>query len=303
MSQLLTASITVSRTPCLRANIEPVTSNPGQFRLIIVTFSDDPGVAIARRQPPTPAAGRASLAIVEFLQSVTIRTSAGTLPPQTPLVAAGHLGRAAFIDRGETGMHAVVATERRTPEARQHATEQRDVECCSRCGRPTVDPVTGLPDRWDWSRDAEGTLHSGHRRDRMASLLFADLDRFKAVNDTHGHRAGDAVLAAVADALRSVTRAGDLLGRVNSYVGDEFVALLPDSSATAAVALAREFQRRVNDLIVRVTTVAGTREITDLSISIGVAVRVPGQMLPDLMARADAALLAAKRTGRATVCV
>lgn len=195
-------------------------------------------------------------------------------------------------------MYAVVTKDVPACVVRQHQVERHNVQCCSRCGRPTVDPVSGLADRWGWSQRAARVLRGVREGGLTAALLFADLDRFKEVNDTYGHAAGDVVLAAVGEALLAVTRAGDVLGRANGYVGDEFVALLPRCEMTAAAEVARRFQQRIRELVVRVETVAGMREVTGLSTSVGIAVGRPGRTLSDLIVDADSALLAAKKSGR-----
>lgn len=128
---------------------------------------------------------------------------------------------------------------------------------CSECGRPQTDPMTGLMDRWSWTQRAAILLEGfGRGRDPIA-LLIADLDRFKAINDSAGHTAGDAVLAAVADAIRMETRSGDLWGRYGSYAGDEFVGLLPGASATGGLAVAERLLRRVAMTRVHVSTPTG----------------------------------------------
>ncbi len=175
---------------------------------------------------------------------------------------------------------------------------------CPSCGRPQNDPMTGLMDRWMWAQRAAMLLDRfGSERDPI-TLLIADLDRFKSINDSVGHMAGDAVLANVADAIRSETRSGDLWGRYGSYAGDEFVGLLPGASLPAAVSVAERLQRRVGAMGISVATPTGESEkISHLSISIGLATHIPGCSLDDIVGRADTALLAAKRNGCDCVCV
>lgn len=174
---------------------------------------------------------------------------------------------------------------------------------CSCCGRPNADPLTGLLDRWRWTRDATDLLDRFGRGFDPITLLLADLDRFKGINDTMGHAAGDAVLRAIAAVIRSVTRSGDLWGRYGSYAGDEFAGLLPGADLPGAVSVAERLQRHVSAMRVPVATPAGMREITGLSMSVGIATHTPGQSLDDTFGRADVALLAAKRNGRNCVGV
>jgi diguanylate cyclase (GGDEF)-like protein len=179
-----------------------------------------------------------------------------------------------------------------------------DQTWCPCCGRPQADPMTGLMDRWMWAQRAATLLDRFGSEHDPITLLMADLDRFKLINDSAGHIAGDAVLAAVADVIRSETRSGDLWGRYGSYAGDEFVGLLPGASLPAAVSVAERLQDRIAVMGIPVATPTGTtEEINDLSISIGLATHTPGRSLEDTVGRADMALLEAKRSGRDCVCV
>lgn len=175
---------------------------------------------------------------------------------------------------------------------------------CPSCGRPQNDPMTGLMDRWTWAQYAAMLLEKfGSGRDPI-TLLLADLDRFKSINDSAGHMAGDAVLATVADAIRAETRSGDVWGRYGSYAGDEFIGLLPGASLPAAVSVAERLQRRVGAMSISVATpTVATERIGNLSISIGLATHTPGCSLDDTVGRADTALLAAKHNGRGCVCL
>lgn len=85
------------------------------------------------------------------------------------------------------------------------------------------DPLTGLPNRMHFEEQARRTLSASVRKGEHLALLFIDLNGFKAVNDTHGHAAGDRVLRAAGRALKSVLRKGDLAGRLG---GDEFVVMI-----------------------------------------------------------------------------
>lgn len=179
-----------------------------------------------------------------------------------------------------------------------------DQTWCPCCGRPLSDPMTGLMDRWMWYQRATTLLDIFGSDHDPITLLIADLDRFKLINDSAGHLVGDAVLAAVGDVIRSETRSGDLWGRYGSYAGDEFVGLLPGACLPAAVGVAERLQRRVAAMDIPVgTPTAATERIRDLSISVGLATHTPGRSLDDTVGRADMALLAAKRNGRDCICV
>lgn len=127
-----------------------------------------------------------------------------------------------------------------------------------------------------------------------AALAFFDLDDFKAINDTHGHDVGDAVLAAVAKRLANITRASDVVTR---FGGDEFVVLCVGAGEDEAAAIAARALAAVSEQIaVDGLTIAVTG-------SAGVVVARPGDTAADLIAAADAAMYRAKRNGGGRVSV
>ena len=116
-----------------------------------------------------------------------------------------------------------------------------------------------------------------------------DIDHFKAVNDEHGHAAGDRVLAAVAGSMREHLRAEDQLGRLG---GEEFLALLPDAGAHAAASAAEKLRGEVGALEVE-------HDGRDLGVTISVGWATwEGESPDELLRRADEALYEAKRAGR-----
>jgi diguanylate cyclase (GGDEF)-like protein len=164
------------------------------------------------------------------------------------------------------------------------------------------DPVTALPNRIHFRREAERIL-SARRPGDCTALLFIDLDGFKEVNDRFGHAQGDQVLTMVANRLRVVVKAeGDaetsppLLARL---AGDEFTILLPDVGS-------REEAERVASraLAALAQPFSSLGEAATIGASIGVAI-CPGHgaELPTLMKAADTAMYHAKSCGRARVCV
>jgi two-component system cell cycle response regulator len=160
--------------------------------------------------------------------------------------------------------------------------------------RALHDELTGLPRRaLLMDRLQEALKH--FQRDRTAgALMFIDLDRFKEVNDIHGHAAGDAVLCAVADRLRATVRGSDTAARLG---GDEFVVLLPRlASAEDALAVAR----KVAAAVAQPVEFAG--RWLSVSASIGVAQFGDAELdAQQLMSRADAAMYSAKASGRGNV--
>ena len=155
------------------------------------------------------------------------------------------------------------------------------------------DELTGLPNRRSVLRQLEALISRGRRHGHDLALLMIDADHFKAVNDRHGHAAGDAALRALADRLRERLRTEDVAGR---FGGEEFVIGLPDADPEGAAAVAEAVRAAVR---ARPLTVAG-RELT-LTISVGWATWEDDD-LGQLLARADGALYEAKAPG-ATACV
>jgi two-component system, cell cycle response regulator len=130
------------------------------------------------------------------------------------------------------------------------------------------------------------------RYDGAVSVLMIDIDRFKLVNDTYGHQAGDAVLRDVARLLVDGLRSVDAVGR---YGGEEFMAVLPETRYDEARLTAERLRRTVDE---RTFSVAG--HVLDLTVSVGVAT-YPGQAITsvsDLIRASDAALYRAKGSGR-----
>ncbi|MEN3269313.1 MAG: hypothetical protein V7646_6207 [Pseudonocardia sp.] len=166
----------------------------------------------------------------------------------------------------------------------------------------STDGKTGLLNAAAWHAQAERALRRSNRHDGPRGVLVLDLDHFKAVNDTHGHLAGDQVLAAVADAMRTEVRDRDLVGR---FGGEEFVVLLAGLEGSGSVeleAVAERIRRRVANLRVEIPTPDGPLTVAGLTVSVGVAVSpAEGGDLRTLLQIADTALYAAKRAGRNVV--
>jgi diguanylate cyclase (GGDEF)-like protein len=151
------------------------------------------------------------------------------------------------------------------------------------------DPLTGLSNRRFILTQLAGQVSAARRHGRPFSIAMLDIDHFKAVNDNHGHAAGDHVLAEVTRALRERLRAEDQLGRLG---GEEFLALLPDAGAAAAAAAAEKLRAEVDGR----TIAAGGHEL-QVTVSIGWATW-EGEAPEALLRRADDALYEAKRLGR-----
>jgi diguanylate cyclase (GGDEF)-like protein len=122
------------------------------------------------------------------------------------------------------------------------------------------------------------------------SGLMIDIDRFKSINDAHGHLAGDAVLAAVGRRLATGLRKDDFAGR---WGGEEFFAVLIGTSREGAMPIAGRIKDSVGKLAVR-----RGEDVLGVTVSIGVSEYRPGESVADWLKRADDAMYQAKRSGR-----
>jgi diguanylate cyclase (GGDEF)-like protein len=155
----------------------------------------------------------------------------------------------------------------------------------------TTDELTRLPNRRHLLALAETRLAHARRRHEPLSVLALDVDRFKSINDTHGHHAGDVVLARVAQAVRGALRSGDTVGRTG---GEEFLALLPGADRECALAVAERLRGAVEAL--EWSDVAADLHVT---VSVGVAERAAAEdTFAAVARRADDSLYRAKEGGR-----
>jgi diguanylate cyclase (GGDEF)-like protein len=155
----------------------------------------------------------------------------------------------------------------------------------------TTDLLTGLPNRADFFDRAAEELRRAGRFDRPPALLMMDLDRFKRINDRFGHGAGDEALRAFSRVLAATMREIDIVGRVG---GEEFAAILPETDIKGAILAAERLRVAVEALRV---PLAGNESLS-FTVSIGIAIPKLDEPIDRLMARADAALYAAKDNGR-----
>ena len=174
---------------------------------------------------------------------------------------------------------------------------QRSLRHASLAAAARTDAKTGLLNAGAWQREAAVEVTRAAPAQTPLAVAIADIDHFKAVNDTHGHLAGDAVLAAVSAAMRDLLRDCDLCGR---FGGEEFALLLPRTTAAQALEVTERIRQGISQLAIPRDGTAAIR----VTISIGVA--VPSQArrtLDDLLAAADHALYQAKRSGRDRVVI
>ncbi len=156
-----------------------------------------------------------------------------------------------------------------------------------------TDALTGLNNRRYLDNHLNVLFNRSMARGKPLSVLITDIDRFKQVNDTHGHDAGDEVLKEFANRIRSTVRGADLACR---YGGEEFVIIMPDTSPEVAAAVAERLRASVET---SGFTLKSTGEELKVTASFGIASRLSSVLTPDqLMKQADLALYEAKNTGR-----
>jgi two-component system cell cycle response regulator len=154
------------------------------------------------------------------------------------------------------------------------------------------DSLTGLLNRGAVLEQLTKELVRASRRGTPVSVLMGDLDHFKAINDTHGHAAGDAVLRETARRLKAGVRAYDSVGRLG---GEEFIAVLPECDAKTGLSVAQRLCRALSDTP---TQFAGAPISQSISIGVASTDQFGSSNAAELIRAADAALYRAKHAGR-----
>jgi diguanylate cyclase (GGDEF)-like protein len=245
------------------------------------------GLSEPETEEPPPFTGRrlAALALAVLIAPAALATQlAFHLGVQGwPVVVASVALFSLVVGRMHLAIREVVATGRKRQELQQELAHQA-----------AYDSLTGLANRAHMLELIEAALHRARRSGTQLALLYLDLDRFKAVNDTFGHQAGDEVLRTVAARMRSVVRAGDTVGRL---AGDELVILIEPMEAIPELL---DLGDRLLAAIAAPIPLDG-RGVT-VGVSIGAAVSSDGGIDADaLLHHADAAAYRAKTAGRGRV--
>lgn len=154
-----------------------------------------------------------------------------------------------------------------------------------------TDEFTGLPNRRAFMRRLKDEISRSQRYGASLALAIIDLDEFKAINDIHGHAAGDAILRCYAIDVLTVLRHHDLVAR---YGGEEFAILMPNTTREGAVAAIEKVRRRALQVVCEFQG----RDFKLPTFSTGIALYLVGESHTDLIDRADRALYRAKRLGR-----
>ncbi len=191
------------------------------------------------------------------------------------------------VDPNELVARCLTQIKRKRYNDRLRASVQQTIELA------VTDALTGLHNRRYLDNHLSILFNRSVQRGRPLSLLITDIDRFKAVNDLYGHDAGDQVLKEFSARVRSAVRGADLACR---YGGEEFVVVMPDTTAEVAASVAERLRSAVESTPF---TLRGTGETIHITASFGISSRQPSLDVPDeLLKQADRALYEAKNGGR-----
>ncbi|MCB1746198.1 MAG: GGDEF domain-containing protein [Gammaproteobacteria bacterium] len=201
-------------------------------------------------------------------------------------VVTGLMESTQQMREGNTALQAHLAESRRETERLREELQQVRMEA-------RHDPLTGLANRAGFNDRVRELAADAEAAGQTHSLVMADIDKFKSINDTYGHLFGDKIIKVVAKAFANLTKGKDLAAR---FGGEEFVVLLPDTSLEDARALAENIRASIERG--RVYNPKTGEEIRRVTISLGVTELVAGEAIEATVERADEALYRAKTNGR-----
>ncbi|PGH53554.1 hypothetical protein CRT60_27150 [Azospirillum palustre] len=174
-------------------------------------------------------------------------------------------------------------------EATHQALKRREMELVLLA---ETDPLCRIPNRRRFMSVADAELVRHRRYRRKFSIIILDIDHFKAVNDNHGHTAGDAVLVGIAQVIQNRLRESDTFARIG---GEEFAIVLPETDGKGAMVVAENLRQAVSGARIDLD---GGHSVT-ITISIGIAsLDEDHTTVSDILSRADKALYSAKGSGR-----
>ncbi|HEV2093262.1 MAG TPA: GGDEF domain-containing protein [Rubrobacter sp.] len=276
-------------------------SYPGKVLLVAFLSAQAPLLAVALYLLLGSSAGLGeALRALALLAAVTLAGMAVTLLALRALLAPIGLASAALEayleDRTRPGLPTGFPDEAgRLMAAVRRSVEHLDSTITSLEGLSGSDPLTGLPNRRAGEERLAEDFGRARRGGGTLTLALADVNRFKTINDTHGHQAGDACIRHVAQVMRSNVGEGDWLAR---WGGDEFVLALWDASVFAPPgAVLGRISKALRESPARLP---GGEELV-LSVSVGARRYAGEDDVRELLAKADAAMYEAKREGRTWV--
>lgn len=178
----------------------------------------------------------------------------------------------------------------------QVRTRTRELETAKRHAETEArtDALTGLPNRRHFLEELTRDIAQADRHDIPLTIISVDIDYFKDINDRYGHAAGDEALSRVGGILRTYIRTGDIAARTG---GEEFALACLNTGNREARKLAERLSRDMNSTIINYQD-----ESFQITVSVGLAMREPGDRLDHLLRKADMALYRAKQNGRNRIC-
>jgi diguanylate cyclase (GGDEF)-like protein len=292
-----------------RAAVLLVEDNPGDAELIIEQLSEVCGAVVTHHVRVEDGVQALREHIYDFVISdLTLPDARGLdavrrlqpLAPDTPLVVltgiddeelalqAVQQGAQDYLVKGQLDAHSLRRTLRHARERKQASNRLIHLT--------RHDPLTGVANRAALRERIETTLARALRHPLAFAVMFIDLDRFKAINDTRGHDTGDAVLREVSDRLREAVRTSDVVARLG---GDEFAVFLDDVGAGSCPL---EIAERVLTSLERAIVIDGRDLVVTASIGVARFPEVSGTV-DDILKAADSAMYLAKGRGRNNVQV
>ncbi|HEX4897061.1 MAG TPA: GGDEF domain-containing protein [Candidatus Limnocylindrales bacterium] len=257
--------------------------------VIGATWASSGGSGAGRAQARRAAAGRAAAITARIADRVRslyglTHTLAAPLHTEAGVIGAIVLSRRDREPWPDAARRLLEAAAVEAAAAMARAYSYREV-----AAHASTDPLTGLPNRRYFDEFC-GLLARRRRAGDEVAVLMVDIDKFKGLNDRYGHAVGDEVLRAVAGAIVTAVREEDVPARVG---GEEFAVLLRNPGPDVAVEVGERVRQAVRALDLRRHGVSG------VSVSVGVAnARGADEPIPEIVERADQALLRAKRAGR-----
>jgi diguanylate cyclase (GGDEF)-like protein len=259
------------------AVVAQVPTNAATLRRVSTGAAD--GIRVAFVHPGSPQPG-------EGARGVTLPVATHTgLRAYVPAAVESHQKNAAYLRVAEAGLLALVALMLLTLVlARPLLRAFRWTE--EQASEARIDSLTGLANRRAVEEILAAEISRAQRFAHELAVVLLDLDRFKEINDSFGHPAGDVMLRAVSRLLTSLARQGDTVAR---WGGEEFVVVLPETDPVGAQRFAERLRRTIE-----------AHSVGDMqtSTSCGVASMLPEDTVEDLLGAADQALYLAKTNGR-----
>jgi diguanylate cyclase (GGDEF)-like protein len=248
-----------------------------------IAHGADPGGIVAAAEDAARRAGKLGVVTRDDSVAMAQPLTGGAWAASTEVLTVARRGRPFTAD--EQALFGYLA--------RQTAVAMENVALHDQLRRQaTVDEVTGLSNHRRFQEAVAHEVARMRRAGHSTALALIDIDDFKAINDTHGHRYGDAVLEIVADTLADACRETDEPAR---YGGDELAVLLPETDLDGAQTIGEDIRRAIEAL--ELTLPTGTR--LRVTVSVGVAALRPDHGDAEaLIEAADTGLYAAKRTGK-----